>query len=103
MSGLTLKIVTTGNFRSGKAKKPPHNDYWMCEAYAYLPNVPFPQKFSYYASAQNEVLPAGEYECDMQLDIKDGRISLDVDPRQARRLSAAPAAVAPLAPAKASA
>jgi hypothetical protein len=88
MSQLTMKIVTTGNFRSGKAKKPPHNDYWMCEAYGYLPNVPFPQKFSYYAAAQSEVLPAGEYECDLQLSIKDDRVTLDLDPRQARKLAA---------------
>lgn len=93
---LTLKIETTGQFRSGTAKQS-GKPYFMCEAFAHLPGVPYPQKFSYYAAAQNEVLPVGIYECDLMLSIKDDRINLDLDPRQARRVSsgaATPAAVA---------
>jgi len=90
---MTIKITTTGNSRSGTAKgsgKP----YTMAEAYAHLPGVPFPQKFSYYCTQQSEVLPAGEYEADVILGIKDERITVEVDPRQARKLpSAAPARV----------
>lgn len=83
---MTLKIETTGNFRTGMAAKS-GKQYWMCEAYAHLPGVPYPQKFSYYASAQNEVLPVGHYECDIIASIKDDRVSFDIDPRQARRIS----------------
>lgn len=89
---LTMKVTTTGNYRSGiSAKQKP---YTMAEAFAHLPGVPFPQKFSYYCGQPSEVLPAGDYEADVILGIKDERITVDVDPRQARKLSvAAPAAV----------
>jgi hypothetical protein len=85
---LTIKVIATGNSRSGTAKS--GKPYWMCEAYAHLPGVPYPQKISYYAAAQNEVLPAGEYECDAVIGVKDQRITIDVDPRQGRRLAAVP-------------
>lgn len=92
---MTLRIETTGNFRTGMAAKS-GKQYWMCEAFAHLPGVPYPQKFSYYAAAQNEVLPVGHYECDITCSIKDDRVSFDIDPRQARRISAPqPAQVAP--------
>lgn len=93
MTGITIKVITTGNSRSGMAAKS-GKPYWMCEAYAQLPGVPFPQKISYYAAAQNEVLPAGEYECDVQLSVKDERITIEVDPRQGRRVSTPAAAPA---------
>lgn len=87
MTGITIKITTTGNSRTGiSAKQKP---YTMAEAYAHLPGVPFPQKFSYYCTQPNEVLPAGEYEADVVLGIKDERITVEVDPRQARKLPAA--------------
>lgn len=81
---MTVKFETTGTFRSGisKAQKP----YFMCEAYAHLPGCPYPQKFSYYASAQNEVLPVGHYEADVTVSVKDDRLNFDVDARQARRI-----------------
>ena len=88
MTALTMKITTTGNYRSGTAKgsgKP----YTMAEAYAHLPGVPFPQKFSYYCTQPSEVLQAGEYEADLTLGVKDERITIDIDPRQARKLPAA--------------
>lgn len=91
MTGLTIKVITTGTSRSGTAAKS-GKPYWMCEAYAQLPGVPFPQKITYYAAAANEVLPAGEYECDVILGVKDERITIEVDPRQGRRLAAAPVA-----------
>lgn len=84
---MTIKIITTGNFRSGTAKgsgKP----YTMAEGYAHLPGIPFPQKFSYYCTQPSEVLAAGEYEADVILGIKDERITVEVDPRQARKLPA---------------
>ncbi len=94
---MTLKIETTGNFRTGMAAKS-GKQYWMAEAYAHLPGVPYPQKFSYYCASANEVLPVGHYECDIVAAIKDDRVSLEIDPRQARRVSS-PVAAAP-APAK---
>ena len=90
MTALTMKITTTGNYRSGIAKgsgKP----YTMAEAYAHLPGVPFPQKFSYYCTEPSEVLQAGEYEADLSIGVKDERITIDIDPRQARKLPAAAA------------
>ncbi|MBU0809002.1 hypothetical protein [Pseudomonas anguilliseptica] len=84
---LTMKITTTGNSRTGiSAKQKP---YTMAEAYAHLPGVPFPQKFSYYCTQPTEVLPAGEYEADVILGVKDERITVEIDPRQARKLSPA--------------
>lgn len=83
---MTIKIETTGNFRSGTAAKS-GKPYFMCEAFAHLPGVPYPQKFSYYAAAQSEVLPVGLYECDVSCRIKDDRLDFEVDPRQARRIS----------------
>lgn len=84
---LTMKITTTGNSRTGiSAKQKP---YTMAEAYAHLLGVPFPQKFSYYCTQPTEVLPAGEYEADVILGVKDERITVEIDPRQARKLSPA--------------
>lgn len=89
---MTIKITTTGTSRTGVSAK--NKPYTMAEAYAHLPNVPFPQKFSYYCTQPSEVLPAGEYEADVILGIKDERITVEVDPRQARKLpTAAPARV----------
>lgn len=90
---MTIKVETTGQFRSGVAKQS-GKPYFMCEAFAHLPGVPYPQKFSYYASAQSEVLPVGLYECDVMASIKDDRINFEVDPRQGRRVSS-PVAAAP--------
>lgn len=39
-------------------------------------------------TAEIHLQPAGEYECEVVLSIKDGRISVEVDPRQGRRLAA---------------
>jgi len=86
---MTIKVETTGRFRSGIAAKS-GKPYFMCEAFAHLPNVPYPQKFSYYAASQSEVLPVGLYECDVVCSIKDDRINFDVDPRQGRRISQHP-------------
>lgn len=83
---MTIKITTTGNSRTGVSAK--NKPYTMAEAYAHLPGVPFPQKFSYYCTQPSEVLAAGEYEADVILGIKDERITVEVDPRQARKLPA---------------
>lgn len=91
MSQMTIKVEVTGQYRSGIAKAS-GNPYFMCEAFAHLPGVPYPQKFTFYAAAQIEVPQAGLYECDVMASIKDDRINFDVDPRQGRRVSTAPAA-----------
>lgn len=90
---MTIKVETTGQFRSGIAAKS-GKPYFMCEAFAHLPGVPYPQKFSYYAAAQTEILPVGIYECDVMASIKDDRINFEVDPRQGRRISSPVAAAA---------
>lgn len=84
---LLLKVTTTGQSRSGTAAKS-GKPYTMATAYAHLPDVPFPQEFQYYCETPQQVMPAGEYECSVVLSIKDGRISVEVDPRQGRRLQA---------------
>lgn len=85
---MTIRIETTGNIsKSGVSAK--GNEYIMCEAFAHIPGVPYPQMFDYYAAKRDEVLPAGNYECDVTCKVKDGRLSFDCDPRQARRLQAA--------------
>ena len=91
---MKVKIETTGQFRSGIAQKS-GKAYFMAEAFAHLPNCPYPQKFSYYCAAQNEVLSAGNYEADVIVSVRDDRLNFEVDPRQARRLpQAAPAPAA---------
>jgi len=86
--GLTIKITLTGNSRTGVAAKS-GKPYTMAEGYAHLPGVPFPQKFSYYCTQPSEVREAGEYEADVILGIKDERITVEVDPRQARKFPSA--------------
>lgn len=88
---MLIKVTTTGQSRTGISAK--NKPYTMATAYAHLPNVPFPQEFSYYCETQQQVQPAGEYECEVVLSIKDGRISVEVDPRQGRRLAAQQPAV----------
>lgn len=88
---MLIKVTTTGHSRTGISAK--NKPYTMATAYAHLPNVPFPQEFSYYCETQQQVQPAGEYECEVVLSIKDGRISVEVDPRQGRRLAAQQPAV----------
>lgn len=92
MSQLVIKFETTGNYRSGTAAKS-GKPYFMCEAFAHLPGVPYPQKFTYYAASQQEVLQAGTYEGDIQGRIKDDRLELFIEPSQARRVSAPVSAV----------
>lgn len=88
---MLIKVTTTGQSRTGISAK--NKPYTMATAYAHLPNVPFPQEFSYYCESAAQVMPAGEYECQVVLSIKDGRIAVEVDPRQGRHLAQAPAAV----------
>lgn len=83
---MKIKFETTGNSRSGIAAKS-QKPYTMGEAYAHLPNDPYPQKFSYYCSSQAELLPAGMYEGDAIPTVRDGRIEFEFDPRQARRIA----------------
>lgn len=86
MSQMTIKVEVTGQYRSGTAAKS-GKPYFMCEAFAHLPGVPYPQKFTFYAAAQNEVPQVGLYECDVMASIKDDRINFEVDPRQGRRVA----------------
>ncbi len=97
MTTSTIKVEVTGQYRSGTAKasgKP----FFMCEAFAHLPGVPYPQKFSFYAAAQNEVPQPGTYECDMNFSIKDDRLSIEIDPRQGRRVNTQPSSGPSAAP-----
>lgn len=81
-----IVVEVTGNFRSGTAAKS-GKPYCMYEAFVHLPNVPYPQKSSFYAESPNQVPAVGSYECDIIADVRDGRLSFDVDPRQGRRIN----------------
>lgn len=89
---MVIKFETTGQYRSGTAAKS-GKPYFMCEAYGHLPGVPYPQKFTYYAGSQQEVLQVGTYEADIQGRIKDDRLELFIEPSQARRISTGQPAV----------
>jgi len=85
MSNVIL-VEVTGVNRTGTASKS-GKPYCMYEAYVHLPNVPYPQKASFYAELPNQVPQPGTYECDVIADVRDGRLTFDVDPRQARRVN----------------
>lgn len=88
MTFAKIKIESTGHINKqgigGKSQKL----YLMCQAYMHIPGVPYPQEIEYYASAHNEVLPAGVYEVDVFLSTKDKRPDFNFDVRQARRVAA---------------
>lgn len=80
---ITVLVTASCSYRSGTSGK--GNPYTMAEAFAVLPGVDFPQKFSYYCQDVREVLPQGEYLAPVTGEVKDGRLVFNVDPRQARR------------------
>lgn len=86
MSKMSIIVEVTGSFRSGTAAKS-GKPYFMCDAFAHLPGIPYPQQFSFYAAAQVEIPQAGAYECDIKASVKDGRINFEVDPRDGRRVN----------------
>lgn len=88
MTGMTILVEVTGVSRSGTSGK--GNPYCMFEAYCHLPNVPYPQKASFYAELPKDVPQPGTYECDVIADVRDGRLQFTVDPRQGRRTSLPP-------------
>jgi hypothetical protein len=93
MTTMTLLVEITGNSRSGVASKS-QKPYCMFEGFVHLPNVPYPQKTSFYAQAQNEVPQTGIYECDVLVDVRDGRLEFTCDPRQGRRKNLPPLSAA---------
>ncbi|MEW3788585.1 propanediol utilization protein [Pseudomonas aeruginosa] len=93
---ITLIIETSGNVVKSGISQKNNTEYHMCEAFAHIPGIPYPQLFEYFASKQNEILPSGMYECDVKVSIKDKRLSFEVDPRQARRVASPAAAKAPV-------
>lgn len=78
-----VHVEINGLFREGISGK--GQPYCMYEGYVHLPGVPYPQKAAFYATARTEVPQAGTYEVDMKVDVRDGRVVLDLDPRQGRR------------------
>jgi hypothetical protein len=84
---MEVKLIVTPTcvHRSGVAKVS-GNPYTMAECFVVLDGVDFPQKFEYYCSKEQEVLPPGEYVCPLKGNIKDGRVEFSFDPRQSRRV-----------------
>lgn len=94
-----IVVEVTGNHRSGTAAKS-GKPYCMFEAYAHLPNIPYPQKCTFYAETPQQVPQPGKYECDVIAQVRDDRLIFEVDPRQGRRVSSgAPASSATQKPA----
>ena len=85
---MTIRVEITGNSRSGISQK--QKEYCMYEGFCHLPNVPYPQKASFYAENKTQVPAAGMWECDIIADVRDGRLIFEVDPRQGRRMSQQP-------------
>lgn len=81
----TILVEVTGVSRSGTAAKS-GKPYCMYEAFCHLPNVPYPQRASFYAELPSQVPQPGVYECDVIADVRDGRLDFSVDPRQGRRV-----------------
>ena len=75
----TIIVEITGNHRSGTAAKS-GKPYCMYEGYVHLPNVPYPQRADFYAETPNQVPRAGKYECDVIAQVRDSRLSFEVDP-----------------------
>lgn len=94
MSGFTILVEVTGVSRSGTATKS-GKPYCMYEAFCHLPNIPYPQKASFYAELLTQVPQPGTYECDVIADVRDGRLDFTVDPRQGRRKNIPPLSSAP--------
>lgn len=92
-----LLVEVTGVNRSGTSAK--GRPYCMFEAYVHLPNVPYPQKSSFYAETPQQVPQPGTYECDVIPDVRDGRLEFNCDPRQGRRKNIPPLHAAKAAPA----
>lgn len=93
---MTVLVELTGKSRSGTSGK--GNPYCMFEGYVHLPNDPYPQKANFYAQTQSEVPQPGTYEVDVILDVRNGGVQLELDPRQGRRKN-----IPPLSAAKAAA
>jgi len=91
MSGMTLLVEVTGRERSGVSTKSGTAKPWcMFEGYVHLPNDPYPQKTSFYAQDVDDAPQAGTYECDVIVDVRDGRLEFTCDPRQGRRKNVPP-------------
>lgn len=89
---MAVMVEVTGIHRSGTSGK--GNPYCMFEAFVHLPNCPYPQKASFYASSVQEAPQPGTYEVDVILDVKDGRVTAEIDPRQGRRKNIPPLSAA---------
>ncbi|MEF9673185.1 hypothetical protein QNM99_17210 [Pseudomonas sp. PCH446] len=65
----TMLVEITGNYRSGTSGK--GNPYCMFEGYVHLPNMPYPEKASFYAEKVSEVPQAGTYRVPFKFQVKD--------------------------------
>ncbi len=85
----TIRVEVTGLSRSGTAQKS-GKPYCMFEGFVHLPTCQYPQKAQFYAETAAQVPQPGMYECDIIADVRDGRLTFEVDPRQGRRMSQQP-------------
>lgn len=82
-----VSVTPSCTFRSGISGA--GKAYTMAEAYAELPGCDFPQKFSYYCSAEHEVLSVGTYDVPLTGEIKDNRVTFNMDVRKGTRVNPA--------------
>jgi len=85
---MVIRVEVTGNGRGGTAKS--GKPYYMFEGFVHMPNCPYPQKAMFYAETEQQVPQPGMWECDIKADVRDGRLTFDVDPRQGRRMVQSP-------------
>lgn len=91
----TLLVEVTGRERSGvSSKSGSPKPYCMFEGYVHLPGDPYPQKTSFYAEASNQVPQPGTYECDVVINVNQGKLQFICDPRQGRRKNIPPLSAA---------
>lgn len=87
---MSIQVHVTGNEVtriSHKSGKP----YTNAEAYASIPGVLYPQRFTFYCETQAQVPQAGVYECYLEVSVKNDNLDFRCDPRQGRRIGDAPA------------
>lgn len=78
----TMSRVT----KTGIAKQS-GNRYIMVEAFLHAEDMKYPQLFEYYASSEQEILPAGFYEVPVKVSIRDGRLSFFPEIQQGKRVN----------------
>lgn len=82
-------IESLGNSRKGTSKA--GNLYIMGEGYIHLANCPYPQKFDYFCSSEEEVLKSGVWQVPVSYEVREGRLDFRLVTKEARHVVIKPA------------